>query len=188
MLKPQKNMTTQTSAPPRHAPRVRLSRSPGRREATRSRFAEPVNAEPEPSEPVLFAGHTRPEQFFFFCSSVWIGLPMVLVLFADTLGWRRRAWTSPTPWLAGLANLPASFVHWGDYHEHGRKQVVDVALAGLQLLTLLGETAYGCGWFVSGAPDPRPTPPTPRPTSPTPPPTPPPLPLSYRSRRRRVAA
>ena len=56
---------------------------------------------------------------------------MVLVLFADTLGWRRRAWTSPTPWLAGLANLPASFVHWGDYHEHGRKQVVDVALAGL---------------------------------------------------------
>ena len=78
---------------------------------------------------------------------------MVLVLFADTLGWRRRAWTSPTPWLAGLANLPASFVHWGDYHEHGRKQVVDVALAGLQLLTLLGETAYGCGWFASGAPD-----------------------------------
>ena len=132
---------------------MRLSRSPGRREATRSRFAEPVNAEPESSEPVLFAGHTRPEQFFFFCSSVWIGLPMVLVLFADTLGWRRRAWTSPTPWLAGLANLPASFVHWGDYHEHGRKQVVDVALAGLQLLTLLGETAYGCGWFASGAPD-----------------------------------
>ena len=75
---------------------MRLSRSPGRREATRSRFAEPVNPEPESSEPVLFAGHTRPEQFFFFCSSLWIGLPMVLVLFADTLGWRRRAWTSRT--------------------------------------------------------------------------------------------
>ena len=58
-----KNMTDYMNVSPTPLTRraMRLSRSPGRREATRSRFAEPVNAEPdhvgaEASSPATRAG------------------------------------------------------------------------------------------------------------------------------------
>ena len=131
--------------PPRDAPRAR----PAPRTALALRRAR------QHSRHRAGACHTG-RQFFFFCSSVWIRLPMVSCS-SPTRSAGAAAWTSPTPWLAGLANRQRRSCTGRLPRQ--RKQVVDVALAGLQLLTLLGETAYGCGWFASVRPTSRPTPP-----------------------------
>lgn len=100
----------------------------------------------------LFDGHVPQEQWLFFLTTSLLFVPAAIVTWPTFLDWQlwdssRAAW-QVSPWLATFGSAPLSLLHWADYQPHGPRQIADVSLAGVLMLTVACEVVV-----VLSAPD-----------------------------------